>query len=322
MKAMVAVARIKSTSVSETLPCQHSFPSHKIDPVKEIITSLPTTSPHLLTEKGIEPDAWIPLLRAAIESLRGTASATGRDKRRFIAAILNHCKNGGFITSWEFVGSGGRQDYKVVLPSGKSVGIEAKGCPDGNNTTIWDRPTWAEEFIVWSLCPESLAHHPGRGMWSGISNRLMPKIAAERKLVDAYIFWDGRCGTTLRKCHKGYGVYGELRRNASEHPGQEGKEDWVPPPCIYLFPRSIPSVHKNPHPPVHTTRTCEFAAALLNAFGVPESEHHLYTHEASIQARGTSKGTEIFVQAISRGWPDGHERIVETSNWKLLKREA
>jgi hypothetical protein len=55
--------------------------------------------------------------------------------------------------SWDFIGSRGRQDYRVDLPDGTSVAVEAKGCPDGNNTNIWDRPQWADEFVVWSLCP-------------------------------------------------------------------------------------------------------------------------------------------------------------------------
>jgi len=77
------------------------------------------------------------------------------------------------------------------------VCIEAKGCPDGNNMTIWEKPTWAEEFVVWSQCPDSLQHQPGHGIWSGISTRLVPKMIIDGQRVDAFVFYDGRCGSSI-----------------------------------------------------------------------------------------------------------------------------
>lgn len=312
--------RVKGQNSRDTLPCRHKFPSHSIATAKEIITWLPKTNPELLAAGGIQEDDWPELLRAAIESMRGASSAISIDKRRFIHTILRYCQQQGFIESWSFVGSGGRQDYKIVLNDGTLVAVEAKGCPDGNNTTIWDRPSWANEFVVWCLCPKSLAHDPGQGVWSG-ANRLMTKIAAERKVVDAFLFWDGRCGTPLRQCIKQYGVRGELRSQATDLVGQAGKEDWLPPPCIYLFPRSWPSVPHNTEPPIHTVETCKFAAALLSAFNVPKEEWAFYVHETSVKARGTSHGTEIQVSTVSRCWPDGKERVV-SGKWRPVKREA
>ncbi|MFG2106000.1 hypothetical protein [Micromonospora chersina] len=313
--------KISGENIRDTLPCRHGFPSHSIETAKNLLRRLPETSPELLRQANITEEDWLPLLRAAIESMRGTSSATGTDKQRFISAVLKHCAVSGTIDSWAFIGSRGRQDYRVTLPDGTAVAIEAKGCPDGNNTTIWDRPSWADEFIVWSLCPESLAHDPGKGVWSGISTRLMPKIAAERKVVDAFVFWDGRCGTTLRQCPKGYGVKGPLRAEATDLPGQAGKEDWVPPPCIYMFPRSVPSVPHNLKPPIHTARSCKFTRALLNAFAVPEDEHSAYVHDAGAQVKGSNLGTEIQITTVSRCWPDGNERVM-AGRWKELRREA
>lgn len=312
---------IYGESSRDTLPCRHLFPSHSIDTVKELLTRLPQISPELLRQANIPTEDWLPLLRAAIESMRGTSSATGTDKRRFISAVLKHCEQRKVIDSWTFIGSRGRQDYRVDLPDGTAVAIEAKGCPDGNNTTIWDRPSWADEFVIWSLCPESLAHAPGEGVWSGVATRLMPKVAAERKVVDAFIFWDGRCGTNLRPCPKEYGVRGVLRAEATDIVGQAGKEDWVPPPCVYLFPRSYPSVPHNLKPVIHTLDTCRFARALLDAFEVPRDRQAAYVHEAMVEARGTDHGTEIKITTVSRCWPDGYGRIF-SGRWKPVRREA
>lgn len=313
--------KIFSKDKRDTLPCRHGFPSHSIETAKELLIRLPQTSPELLRQANIPAEEWLPLLRAAVESMRGTSSATGTDKRRFISAVLDYCVQRKVIDSWEFVGSDGRQDYRVNLPDGTAAAIEAKGCPDGNNTTIWDRPSWADEFIVWSLCPESLAHDPGKGVWSGVATRLIPKVAAERKVVDAFIFWDGRCGTSRRQCPKAYGVRGALRADATDLVGQAGKEDWVPPPCIYLFPRSYPSVPHNLKPSIHTVETCRFARALLDAFEVPRDKQAAYVHGAMVEARGSSVGTKIQITAVSRCWPDGYERIC-SGRWKRVKREA
>lgn len=314
------MTRIQATAKRDVLPCRSGFRAENVQAAKDILTGIPETSPELLVQADIRPDEWSPLLRAAIESMRGTTSATGTDKRKFIEAVLQYCQTRRQISSWSFIGSGGRQDYRVVLPNGRRVAIEAKGCPDGNNTTIWDRPSWADEFIVWSLCPESLAHDPGDGAWSGVAIRLIPRVVAEHKVVDAFMFWDARCGTALRRCPKQFGSYGSLRLLATELEGQAGREDWIPPPCIYLFPRSWPTVPHNLEPQVHTPSSCEFAKALLIAFNVPGDEHNNYVHSVHVRAKGTSRGTEIQISAVSRCWSDGDERI-HTAKWKPVKRE-
>ncbi|OBI11835.1 hypothetical protein [Mycobacterium sp. E2497] len=316
------MVQIDANRIDDTLPCRHtSVDPEQLAATKKILTHLHETSGDLLSAAGIDSAQWPPLLRAAIESMRGTSAATETDKRRFVVAVLDFCRERGVVSEWRFIGTGRRQDYQVVLSDGTQVAIEAKGCPDGNNTTIWDRPTWADEFIVWSLCPESLQHNPGRGAWSGVATRLSPKIAAERKLVDAFIFWDGRCGTPERPCPKQYGVTGELRAKATDYEGPAGYPDWVPPPCIFLFPRSVPTVPHNLSPPAQTIESAKFADALLTAFNVPDWEKAGYVHQVQINAKGSREGTEILISAVSRCWPDGDDRVVK-SDWKVVGREA
>lgn len=313
--------RIESTGQDDTLPCRSSFSSHQIEAAKDILANLGQTSGNLLAGAGIDSEDWPDVLRATVESLRGTASATAKVKQRFIEAVLDHCKAINVISGWNFEGTDGRHDYRVGLPDGTDVAIEAKGCPDGNNTTIWDRPSWAHEFIVWSLCPESLQHNPGKGAWSGVGTRLAPKIVAEKQLVDAFIYWDGRCGTELRLCPKKYGVRGQLRANATTIKGEKGREDWIPPPCVFLFPKTVPRVGSNPNPKSQTYKDVKFVNALLTAFNVPEEEKAAYVHEVQIATKGTTKGAELQVEVISRCWPDGNERD-HKGKWKRLKRET
>jgi hypothetical protein len=309
---------MQSRDLADTLPCRHSVDSAQVEAVKDILSNLATSSPELLGDAGVTAQQFPMLLRAAIESLRGTASATTSDKRNFLETTLTYGVEQGVFTGWEFVGTENRQDYRVDLPDHTAVSIEAKGCPDGNNITIWDRPGWAQEFIVWSMCPESLAHQPGEGVWSGIATRLIPKLTAEKAVVDALIFWDARCGSALRRCPKAFGVDG-LRSRATSIPGQDGR-DWVPPPCIYLFPVAPPVVRNNPNPRTHTLETCKFADALLTLFQVPLEVRPSYVHSASVQGQGTSRGTQIKVTTISRAWADGIEREV-SSRWKAVRRE-
>ncbi len=252
---------------------------------------------------------------AAIQSIRGTTAATTKEKQRFLEAVLKIMRQGRAIGTWEFVGTKGRQDYRVRLPSGRLVCIEAKGCPDGNNMNIWERPAWAEEFIVWSQCPESLAKQPGEAIWSGIAIRLLTKVAVEGEVVDAFVFYDARCGSEHRTCWKDYGLTG-IREEVTKIPGQEGR-NWLPPPSVYLFPRTAPHPRTNRRPPVHSLETCQFAKALLQAFKVPKQEWPKYTHWASIELRQDERG--IYKRVVV-----GHELGKEPAvlgKWTKLKRE-
>ena len=306
---------------ADTLPCRHPDLANSVGKVKDLLQKLPQEAPDVLAQKGISATDYPDLLRAAVESLRGTASATTSSKTRFIKAVLDYGVERKVIHSHTFTGSEARQDHKVVLPDGTRVAIEAKGCPDGNNMNIWDRPGWADEFIVWSQCPESLVKQPGWGVWSGVATRLLPKMTAERTPVTAMFFWDARCGSDKRRCPKNYGITGETRKEATDIPAQDDKPaGWIPPPCIYLFPRSAPHVANNPKPPNQTLQTCKFAKAMLDLFNVPEDEQDDYVHEARIQAKAGSSGVQILPSVRSRCWPDGQDRVVQM-DWKTLRRE-
>ena len=132
------------------------------------------------------------LFRGAIERVRGQFSATMRDKRDFVRRVLNHMQDGGFIEEWESAGEANRHDYSVRLPTGRIAVIELKGCLDGNNTNIFERPAHAQEFIIWSVCTNPGAD-PRHNAWSGIHTRLSAEIISRAQRVDGLLAWDMVC---------------------------------------------------------------------------------------------------------------------------------
>ena len=112
------------------------------------------TQAHTLGSHGLAEQEFYSsgIFRGAIERLRGQFSATMREKREFVRHVLNHMQDRGFIGEWESSGSENRHDYTVQLRSGRTAVIEAKGCLDGNNTTIFERPPHAHEFVIWGVC--------------------------------------------------------------------------------------------------------------------------------------------------------------------------
>jgi hypothetical protein len=276
---------------------------------------LPSHAPSLVANLGLLPNDFPLYFNAAIQSIRGTSAASTSDKKRFLESILERMREVGVVRTWEFFGTKGRQDYKIVLSSGRVVAIESKGCPDGNNLNIWERPAWAEEFIVWSQCPQSLAKAPGEGIWSGIATRLLTKVAVEGERVDAFIFHDGQCGAAGRPCWKHHGREG-WRLAATDIPAADGR-NWLPAPCVYLFPRTVANPRTNRKPALHSLDTCHFARALLEAFGVPKGEWSRYTHWASIELRQDEEGIH---KRVAIGHQLGGPSVVE-SQWTKLKRE-
>jgi hypothetical protein len=199
------------------------------------------------------------LFRGAIERIRGQFSATMSTKRVFVTHILNFMEDGGFIRGWVSAGQENRYDYAVTLNSGKIAAVELKGCLDGNNTNIFERPLHAHEFVMWSVCSNAGAD-PRRNAWSGIHTRLSAEIIERETVVDGLIIWDWLCGTIGRPCPKLDG-----RSDRVTTVGPYG----VSPPCIYLFPGTVPTVRNNPSPEPHQ----------LSEVGLLEAFHRCFKGE-------------------------------------------
>lgn len=223
------------------------------------------------------------VFRGAIERIRGQFSATMGTKREFVQRVFEHMQDHSHIQDWSSAGSDNRFDYTVTMPSGRVAAIELKGCLDGNNTGIFERPTHAQEFVIWSVC-NNAAGSPRRNVWSGIHTRLSAEIVENEKLVDGLVVWDWLCGTIARPCPKL--ATNPFRRTAVA-------QYRLPPPCIYLFPRSIPSVRNNPAPEPHALTDVEFLSALHNCFGGAADEINKVRFTVSYRGTDTVRTTSV-----------------------------
>lgn len=219
------------------------------------------------------------LFRGAIERVRGQQAATMKYKRAFVAIVLDYMKVKGAIADWHSSGDANRHDYQVRLQNGRTAIIELKGCLDGNNTNIFDRPANAHEFILWSLCQNEGAD-PRHNAWSGIHTRLSAEIIDRSQVVDGLVIWDVLCGTAARPCPK-------LNNTKALALGDYK----LPPPCIYLFPSTVPSVRNNPTPDPHSLERVGFLKALFDVFGGQNDEltfvHLEIKHKGSETVRRT-----------------------------------
>lgn len=267
------------------------IPCDKDEELKRKILSFAETlkeQAHTLGDHGLtEADFYQSgLFRGAIERIRGQFSATMREKREFVRHILNHMEDQGFIASWASAGDANRHDYSVELNSGKTAIIELKGCLDGNNTNIFERPPHAHEFIIWSVCTNQGAD-PRHNAWSGIHTRLSAEIIYRQQRVDGVLIWDWVCGTLGRRCPK--------------LEAREAREDRVsvvgpyrlPPPCVYLMPSTIPSPRNNPHPRAQTLDEVEILRAFHQCFGGADEEVNSVEFDVSHQGSETVRSTTV-----------------------------
>lgn len=262
------------------IPCQKNAGLKKL--IIDYAEALKTEA-HKLGAHGLEENEFYNsgLFRGAIERVRGQFSATMGEKREFARHVLNYMQDRNFIRDWEEAGGSNRHDYVVQLNTGKTGVIELKGCLDGNNTTIFERPTHAQEFIIWSVCTNPGAD-PQKNAWSGIHTRLSAEIIAEKKLVDGVMIWDMVCGTVGRPCPK-----------AMAQGVTEVAHYRLPPPCIYVFPPTIASPRNNPRPAAQNLGQVELLKAFHECFNGRDEEVNFVDFEIEHQGAETMRKTRI-----------------------------
>jgi len=279
-----------------TIPCEQNKELRK--KIEEFAETLKTEA-HLLGEHGLSENEFYNsgLFRGAIERVRGQFSATMREKRDFVKNVLNHMQDCDFIKDWESAGEKNRHDYSVVLNSGKIAIIELKGCLDGNNTNIFERPPHAEEFVIWSVCTNPGAD-PRHNAWSGIHTRLSAEIIYRSQKVDGLLIWDMVCGTVGRPCPKLKGDENRTTQIASYN---------LPPPCIYLMPATIPSPRNNPSPITQKLENVEILKAFHDCFKGHDNEVNHVAFEVENRGADLYRKTEITrdntVQRVSEPTP-------------------
>jgi len=241
------------------------------------------------------------LFRSAVEQIRGTQAASMAEKRAFMTEIFDYLQRQDAIRQWAFVGAGDRHDYEVTMPAGRISVVETKGCLDGNNTNIFERPAQADEFVIWSLC-QNPGSDPGHNAWSGIHTRLGAEIMHRRQRVDGLVIWDMVCGTAGRPCPK-------LAADRSRATQASARRS-VPPPCLYLFPRSIPDPRDNPTPACWQLNEVHLLNALWACFKGNEADVVEVRIEARVEGVNVQRRTRFF-----RGTAE-----VATSKWTTIRR--
>ena len=244
------------------------------------------TQAHVLGEHGLDEATLYnsPVFRGVIEKVRGEFSATMRSKREFVRHVLNHMEDVGHIAGWDPAKAGARNDYYSRLKSGRLTMIDLKGGLDGANANIFERPPEADEFVTWSLCTNTGAD-PRRNAWSGIHTRLSVEMISRGQRVDGVVIWDMICGTAGRPCPK-LAALDSAARRTSVGPFT------TPPPCIYVFPGTIPSVERS-EALAQELGEVELLSAFHIAFGGKEEEVNYVDFQISEQGDEILRRTAI-----------------------------
>lgn len=281
------------------IPCERDLAlKQKIEAYAEVLK----TQAHTLGDHGLSEEDFYQsgVFRGAIERIRGQFSATMRIKREFVRHILDYMVEKQYIESWRSAGESNRHDYAVQLSNGRTAVIELKGCLDGNNTNIFERPPNADEFVLWSLCT-NLGADPRHNVWSGIHTRLSAEIIDRHQVVDGVVVWDWLCGTACRHCPK--------INNAGERTTKVASYI-LPPPCIFVFPRTIPSPRNNPHPQSQQLNDIGLLQAFHDCFQGRDDEVHYVDMEVHYE------GTDLFRKTrVRRGGA-----VVQESNATAIRR--
>lgn len=265
------------------IPCQQNAELRtKIVEFAEVLK----TQSHQLGEHGLTENDFYNggVFRGAVERIRGQFSASMNEKRAFVRYVLNHMQDGGFIETWDSSGGENRHDYTIKMPSGKTAVIELKGCLDGNNTNIFERPPHAHEFIIWSVCTNP-GSDPQHNAWSGIHTRLSAEIISRSQRVDGLVIWDMVCGTVGRPCPK-------VKSNDDPRLTTLGPF-YLPPPCVYMFPATVPSPRNNPTPAAQRLDEVEILQAFATCFKVNDDEVNAVTFAVSYDGSDTVRTTSI-----------------------------
>lgn len=243
------------------------------------------------------------IFHAAIERLRGIQAASMEAKRLFVADILEYMRIHSAIESWEYAGASERHDYSVILPDGRKVAIETKGSLDGNNANIYIRPSDADELVLWSL-PQNPGSDPGKNAWSGVHTRLGAEILTGRdRQVDGLIIWGQLCNTQGLPCPKVESDETLITCVGHRH---------LPPPCVYLFPRTWPEPRNNPSPPCWKLEQVGFLNAVANVFQVDKNSVTDVQIETAMDGAKQIRRTSL----LRNG------ECISQSRWTALKRAS
>lgn len=254
-------SRDSHMGVEQAAPCRHrgAPPEAVVTQVVRIIQTISEDNAYL-NSRGLSPEEFRLALPVAIEQMRGRSSASNKERRDFLALVLDHLVAAGAIAGYAPPRHGSDTVYRLAVPDIGDVAIVQKGCPDGKHSSVaWSVPDWAAETYLWWLCP-SLKNDPGWHVSAGVKRLRREFFSLRPDELDGVIFHNRTCGTDQRPCPK-------MRQAV-----RIGDAD-VPPPCVWVLPKRADRPDYN----WDGTRTPRFPSVLLSAFGLESPQTPLYT---------------------------------------------
>jgi hypothetical protein len=248
---------LRLTEPQAAAPCLHAGSPRPVviqraaDAIKEL-----AAFPDVLAKYGISANEFESALPAAIESIRGSKSASNASSRNFLTGLLEHLADREIVSGVTAPSYGADTVYRVDVEGIGAVAIIQKGCPDGaHSSTNWSIPDWAEETYLWWLC-SSMSSQPGEHITKGV-NRLRNRFFSDLPgTLSGVIFQNELCGSFQRSCPK------------QKYSADVGSRS-VPAPCIYKMPERDGRAQT-----WNWTgdRALKFPAVLLSAFGILPSD--------------------------------------------------
>lgn len=212
----------------QAAPCRHTGapPETVVTRVSGLIQELASDAA-FLASRGLTPAEYALALPAALESLRGSRSASTSGRRQFLRDIFQAMLDRGLICNLAIPAYGDDTVYRLSITGFGDIAVIQKGCPDGAHSSVrWSAPDWACETYLWWLC-SSLVYQPGEHVAKG-GNRLRQRFFSDAPdTLDGVIFHNELCGSPDRPCPK------------LNHAVRIGSM-FVPPPCLYVMPEKVP----------------------------------------------------------------------------------
>jgi hypothetical protein len=262
----------------EAAPCRHEGvpPQAVVDSVIKLIRNLGADDGNL-RRYGLTAEEYRAALPTAIETIRGSMSASSGAKRDFLENLFQAMVQVGALSGVQIPTYGDDTVYRLTVPSFGDVAVIQKGCPDGAHSSVrWSAPGWAQETYLWWVC-DSTKVEPGEHIKGGI-NRLRKRFFSDAPdTIDGVIFHSPLCGSPGRPCPKSAA-------------GMTVAGAWVPAPCIYIMPeRHDDTTEWN----WDGAQQRHFPGVLLSAFDVSPGSVPLYTGYVGFQHRSGYGRTTI-----------------------------
>jgi hypothetical protein len=261
----------------QAAPCRHAGapPEAVVARVSSVIQELGSDAA-FLASRGLTSAEYALALPAALESLRGSRSASTSGRRQFLRDIFQALLDQGLISGLAIPAYGDDTVYRLSIPGFGDVAVIQKGCPDGAHSSVrWSAPDWARETYLWWLC-SSLVYEPGEHIAKGC-NRLRQRFFSNATdSLDGVIFHNELCGSPDRPCPKAsraVSIAGTL----------------VPPPCVYIMPEHAPDASQWNW---NGGRLRAFPGVLLSLFGIDAAAEASYVGYVGFQRQhGTLRTT-------------------------------